>query len=107
MQDSKDISEKAAESVIHRLWATHGTNALLGVAIFLLTMYWNDYRDERKTEAVSRQETIQTINQIQSDVRNINTRLDEGVVKQVAQHQEALRRIEDRLSVLERRAKLP
>lgn len=107
MQGNSDGGESVTENTLYRLWAKHGTNALLGLLIFFATVYWNDSRDEQKATTVALQEQSRITSQIQSDVRNINTRLDEGVVKQVAQHQESIRRLEERMTQLERKAKLP
>lgn len=107
MQENSGSSERAAEGVFHRLWATEGTRILLVVLGAVLSMMWNDFKDDVAKMSTAQNEQNRVTSQIQSDVRNINTRLDEGVVKQVAQHQESLRRLEERVIVLERRAKLP
>lgn len=98
---------ESAESVIHRIWSTEGTRIMLGVIFGLAAYAWGGIKDDVETVRQSQAETNKTTNLIQSDVRNINTRLDEGVIKQVAEQKEILRKHDERLLRLEQKARLP
>lgn len=100
-------ADRAAENVVHRIWATEGTRIMLAILGVLIAMAWNGIKEEvadvKKTQSASGLSQAE----IQSDIRNINTRLDEGVVKQVSENKENIRRLEERVGKLESKVAIP
>ena len=104
---TREDSERAAEGVVHRIWSQEGTRILLAVVGALLVLVWNGQQKDNENTQIRYTEISKSVNEMQSDLRNINTRLDEGVIRQVADHKEAIRSLEQRVGRLESRAKLP
>lgn len=98
---------ESAESYITRLWAKEGTRIMLLALGTLLGFSVNNVLRNIDTLATSQAKSNETMTRVESDVRNITTRLDEGVIKQVAEQKEMLRKHDERLQQLERRVRLP
>lgn len=88
--------ESTQAKVIARVVTPMLLTALLGVVLWI------------GQAALSRQEEQRDdISQIKSDVRDLNTRMTEGVVRQVNTNAEAIHDHEQRLQVLERTVDTP
>lgn len=73
---------------------------LLGVIAFLGSGALNDIKHEQEVQG-------DAIQQIKSDVRDVNTRLDAQVIRQVDSNTKHIDKLEDRVQTLERAVRTP
>lgn len=95
--------QAAADSTAARVFARLVSPALgvfLSIIGFFLIRTLNEV-------ANNQQEQGRDIAQVKSDVRNINTRLDEGIIRQVNASAEELKDHERRIRAIERTVKTP
>lgn len=90
----------AVESTQAKVFARFVWPLLIGaLAFFLVRML------DRIEQTQGEQSTA--IAQIQSDVRNVNTRLDEGVIRNVNDNTRRIEKLESRVDIIERTVKTP
>lgn len=100
-------TERSAENVFNRIWAVEGTRIMLAVLGFLIMMAWNGIKDDVAEVKKNQDSSGVTQSSMQSDIRNINTRLDEGVIKQVSETKEKVQKLEERVDRLESKVRIP
>ena len=101
------VIQHAVESTGLKVVARVVVPALLAVLGFFLLRTLSNVEEGQKSSARAIAEQGLDIGQVKSDVRNINTRLDEGVVRQVNANTSIIGEHEKRLQVLERTVKTP
>lgn len=88
------------ESTQAKFFARFIWPVMLGALAFFLV------RTLDRMEATQASQVV-VIAQIQSDVRNVNTRLDERVIRTVEDNTQRINKVEDRVDILERAVRTP
>lgn len=109
--DADDLTGRRLEAIAESKYAKLIASIGVPILISVLGVYMVADRSSSK-EVTVRMETAQAeqgkdIAQIKSDVRDVNTRLDEGVIRQVDSQGKHLDNIEQRVQVIERVIKTP
>lgn len=99
--------DRAADSAIAKIGARIVTPVLLMVTITLLGFIGNSVIESNKEVALKQDAQGKDIDQIKSDVRNVNTRLDERVIRQVETNTDDIRNLKDRVETIERVVRTP
>lgn len=113
--DDDDVTgyrlQAATESTIAKAVARFGVPLLLAALSVLGGLAFNDIKTDIQSEIASsasdRRQTGQDIAQIKSDVRDLNTRLDAQVIRQVDQNTRRMESFEARIQTLERSVRTP
>lgn len=106
-QGDNDQDETRMERVAHSAATkvvTAGAVALIPILLGVIAWFGGDALKDIQT---TQEEQGKTIQQIKSDVRDVNTRLDAQVIRQVDNNSRQIIDIEDRVQVLERSVPLP
>ena len=97
----------AVESTQAKVFARFLLPLLLTVVGFFAVRALNDIAATQQSQGVAQQVQGQAIAQIQSDVRNVNTRLDERVIRNVELNEKRIDKLEDRVELIERTVRVP
>lgn len=108
----QDYPQGAGEPTTHRggflgFWDREGTRVLLGAIAVLGGMAWNGLKDDVAGVKTSQDRQTLTAMEIKSDVRNITTRLDEGVIRDVTQNREDIKELKRRVEQVESATRIP
>lgn len=95
--------ERVAQSAVTKVVAA-GAVALLPILLGVIAWFGGAALSNIQ---VAQQEQGQAIQQIKSDVRDVNTRLDAQVIRQVDSNSRRLDSLDDRVQTLERAVPLP
>lgn len=112
--DHDEHVARAVDGRLHRIWSTEGTRILLAVFGVLATIAWNGIKDDVAAVKVdvadvkkSQTEASKQAADVKSDIRNLDTRLTERVIKQVDDNTKDIEDHESRLQRLERLTPVP
>ena len=112
--DTADIIEPTrhrlvdvAESAVAKVGARIVTPTLLAVTIALLTLIGKQVLEGQEKSEAGQDELRRDVGRLSSDVRNINTRLDERVIRQVETNTDDIRDLKKRVGQLESSVRTP
>lgn len=99
--------EAAAESSVAKIGARIVTPVLLVITLSLIG-FTGKAIINGQTEGAARDESQgRDIEQIKSDIRNVNTRLDEGVIRQVNTNTEDIKQLKSDVETIKRAVPTP
>lgn len=101
------VIQNAVESTGLKVFARVVLPTLLAAIGFFLLRTLSSVEEGQKTSARAIAAQGIDIGQVKSDVRNINTRLDEGVIRQVNANTQNLADHEKRIQLIERTVRTP
>lgn len=99
-------AESTTAKVMNRL-LTPVLALVLAVLGFFAVRLLNDVAANQRQQADNQVQQGLDIAQVKSDVRNLNTRLDEGIIRQVNQNTQSMQDLDRRVRVLERAVPTP
>ena len=99
--------DRAADSALAKIGARIITPTLLAITIALLGFLGRNLIQSNEELARAQDEQGRDIALIKSDVRNVNTRLDERVIRQVETNTSDIQSLKDRVQTIERVVRTP
>lgn len=109
--DTKDMQGHRIQNAVDSTWLKVFARMVLPIAMtvigFFLVRTLVNVEEGQRRSAIATAEQGRDLSQVKSDVRNITTRLDEGVVREVKNNGTRLEDHEKRIQVLERTVRVP
>lgn len=99
--------DRAADSALAKIGARIVTPVLLAITIGLLGFLGQSLIQSNKDLAKTQDDQGKDIASIKSDVRDVNTRMDERVIRQVETNTSDIQSLKERVQTIERVVKTP
>jgi hypothetical protein len=107
MNDQMGRIEHATESTIAKVITRFVVPSLLMIISFFLVLTLNGIKNDVHDQGVKQGKQGDDIASIKSDVRDVNTRLDSQVIRQVDTNTKNINVLDQRVQILERSVKTP